>query len=100
MKQFMILHVGFEMPTPEIMEKWNQWFADTKSCTIDMGGFMGGRELTKDAGNDLEATDLAWDANCLTGYSVIEAESMEAAEAIAATNPFITAIRIYEIRKG
>lgn len=95
MKQFMILHVGFEMPTPEIMEKWNQWFADTQACTHDMGGFMGGRELTKQGSND-----LAWDKNCLTGYSVIEAQSMEEAEAIAATNPFITAIRIYEIRKG
>ena len=95
MKQFMILHVGFEMPTPEIMEKWNQWFTDTKDVTIDMGGFAGGREITKN-GTD----DLAWDATCLTGYSVIEAETMEAAEAIAANNPFITAIRIYEIRKG
>ena len=47
MKQFMILHVGFELPTAEIMEKWNQWFADTKDCTIDMGGFMSGREVTK-----------------------------------------------------
>ena len=47
MKQFMILHVGFEMPTPEIMEKWNQWFAETKDVTIDMGGFAGGREITK-----------------------------------------------------
>jgi len=56
---------------------------------------MGGRELTKQGSND-----LAWDENCLTGYSVIEAQSMEEAEAIAATNPFITAIRIYEIRKG
>ena len=95
MKQFMILHVGFEMPTDEIMEKWNSWFAETKSCTIDMGGFMGGREITHDGAND-----LAWDKACLTGYSVIEASSMEEAEAIASTNPFITAIRIYELRKG
>ena len=95
MKQFMILHVGFEMPTPEIMEKWNQWFADTKACTLDMGGFMGGRALTKQG-----TEELGWDENCLTGYSIIEAQSMEAAEAIAATNPFITAIRIYEIRKS
>ena len=95
MKQFMILHVGFEMPTPEIMDKWHDWFAETKSCTIDMGGFAGGREITLDG-----TTDLAWDKSCLTGYSVIEAQSMEEAEAMASTNPFITAIRIYEIRKG
>ena len=95
MKQFMILHVGFKMPTPEIMEKWNQWFADTKSCTIDMGGFMAGREIHKDG-----TKDLPMDLDCLTGYCLIEAENMEQAEEIASGNPFITAIRIYELRKG
>ena len=94
MKQFMILHVGFEKPTPEIMEGWNDWFAKTASCTVDMGGFMGGKELNKSG-----SQDLGWDKDCLTGYSIIEAESLEAAEEIASTNPFITAIRIYEIRK-
>ena len=95
MKQFMILHVGFEMPTPQIMEKWNQWFADTKDCTVDMGGVMSGKEITKDG-----AQDLPMDLSCLTGYSIIEASSLEEAEAIASQNPFITAIRVYEIRKG
>ena len=95
MKQYMILHVGFEMPTPEIMEKWNAWFEKTKNITVDMGGFMAGREITK-AGT----AELIMDPDCLTGYSIIEAESLEAAEEIAATNPYITAIRVYEIRKG
>lgn len=95
MKQFMILHVGFEMPTPQIMEKWNQWFEDTKDCTVDMGGFMSGKEITKEG-----RQDLPMDLSCLTGYSIIEASSLEEAEAIAAKNPFITAIRVYEIRKG
>ena len=95
MKQFMILHVGFEMPTDEIMAQWNAWFEKTADCTIDMGGFMGGREISHDG-----TTDLSWDKNCLTGYSIIEAQSLEEAEELAATNPFISAIRIYEIRKG
>ncbi len=94
MKQFMLLHVGFKKPSPEVMEKWNQWFADTKSCTVDMGGFMGGQEVTSDG-----VAELGWDENCLTGYSVIEAETMEEATKIASGNPFITAIRIYELRK-
>lgn len=94
-KQFMILHVGFEMPTDEIMEKWNQWFAETQSCTLDMGGFMNGREISHEG-----VVDLPWDASCLTGYSLIEAASLEEAEQIASTNPFISSIRIYEVRKG
>jgi hypothetical protein len=34
----------------------------------------------------------------ITGYSVIEAESLDAAEKLAQTNPFIASIRIYEVR--
>ena len=94
MKQFMLLHVGFEMPTAEIMEKWNQWFAETKDVTVDMGGFMNGCEMTHDG-----VTDLNMDLEALTGYSIIEAESLEEAEKLASGNPFISAIRIYEIRK-
>ncbi len=33
----------------------------------------------------------------LTGYTIITAEDMGAAEAMARSNPFITSIRIYEL---
>jgi len=36
----------------------------------------------------------------ITGYSIINAESVEAAEKIAQDNPFIKSIRIYEIMAG
>lgn len=94
MKQFMLLHVGFEMPTAEIMDQWNKWFADTKDVTVDMGGFMNGCEMTKGG-----ITELGMDLEALTGYSIIEAASREEAEKLASGNPFISAIRIYEIRK-
>lgn len=95
MSKYMLLHCGFEMPTPEIMERWNAWFAETKDHTVDMGGFMNGRELTHDGTND-----LPWGEDSITGYTIIEAEDMAAAEALAATNPFIKSIKIYEIRTG
>ncbi len=34
----------------------------------------------------------------ITGYNVIEAESLDAAEKLARDNPFIASIRIYEVR--
>jgi hypothetical protein len=34
----------------------------------------------------------------ITGYNIIEAESLEAAEKLAHANPFITSIRVYEVR--
>ncbi len=44
MKKFVLLHYGFEKPTPEIMAAWGKWFQSMKDRIIDMGGhFSGGR---------------------------------------------------------
>lgn len=44
------------------------------------------------------ATDLGVVRDAVTGYCIIEAAGMEEAERIARSNPFITSIRVYEIR--
>ena len=93
MKKFMFLHFGFEQPTPEIMEKWKAWFASIADRQVEQGGFSAAREISS-AGT----TDLAWDRDCITGFNIIQAESLEEAEALAKTNPFISSIRIYELR--
>ena len=41
---------------------------------------------------------MAWDLDSITGYNIIEAEDMAAAEKLAQGNPFISSIRIYELR--
>jgi hypothetical protein len=53
MKKFMILHFGFEPPTPEIMAAWNAWFESIADRQIEQGGFSGGREISKDGTRDL-----------------------------------------------
>ncbi len=93
MKKFMLLHVGFEMPTPEIMQAWHAWFASIADKQVSQEGFAGGREISKSG-----TRDLAWDKASLTGYNIVEAESMDEAEIIAKSNPFISSIRIYELR--
>ena len=93
MKKFMFLHVGFEKPTPEVMDQWKTWFESIADKQVDQQGFACGREISK-GGN----RDLPWDMECLTGYNIIEAESMEEAEKLAENNPFISSIRIYELR--
>jgi len=42
--------------------------------------------------------DLPFGSDSMTGYSIIRAESLEEAEEIARKNPFISSIRIHEIR--
>ncbi len=93
MKKFMFLHFGFEKPTPEIMGAWKAWFASIADKQIEQGGFTGGREISKNG-----IRDLPWNRESITGYNIIEAEDLDAAEKLAQGNPFIASVRIYELR--
>lgn len=93
MKKFMLLHFGFEKPTPEIMEAWQAWFESIADKQVEQGGFSGGREISKSG-----TRDLPWDMESITGYNIIEAESLDAAVELAQGNPLIASIRIYELR--
>ena len=93
MNRYMLLHYGFEPPTPEIMEGWSKWFELVADRAEENGGFHGAaREITHDG-----TEELTMGPDAITGFSVIQAESIEDAEAIARQNPFIKAIRVYEI---
>ncbi len=39
MKKFMLLHFGFEKPTPEIMAAWGEWFESVADKSVENGGF-------------------------------------------------------------
>jgi len=93
MKKFVMLHFGFEQPTPEIMAAWGKWFESIANRQIGQGGFGGGREISKDG-----TRDLPWGMESITGYNIIEAEDLDAAEKIAQACPYIASIRVYEIR--
>ena len=92
MNKYMLLHVGFEPPSPEIMSQWKAWFEDVADVAVSHGGFRAAREITADG-----SKDLGMDKESLTGYSIIEAESLDAATEIARKNPFISGIRVYEV---
>ncbi len=92
MKKFVFLHFGYETPTKEIQEAWMKWFASVGDKFVDSGSPLGhGREITS-AGT----TELKLDREAITGYSIINAESMEEAEKIAKECPSITSIRVYQ----
>ena len=89
----MLLHFGFEPPTPEIMAAWGQWFESVADKTVDQGShFVGGREISHSG-----TKDLPLGADSITGYTVINAESLDDAEKIAQDNPFIASIRVCEL---
>ncbi len=93
LRKFMLLMYGFEKPTPEIVQAWNDWFASTAEQTLDQGGFHGGAIEISDAGKK----DLPMGMDSITGYTMIEAENLDEAETIARANPYIASIRVYEV---
>ena len=93
MNKYMILTVGFERPTPAIMKAWEEWFAGIKDGILDRGGFMRGCEISKSG-----TIELAMDRTAITGYVVVNAESFDDALRMAGTNPYVSSVRVYEMR--
>jgi hypothetical protein len=92
-KKFVLLHYGFEKPTAEIMAAWGKWFEAMKDNIVDMGGhFSKGREISG-AGTK----DLPLGPESITGFTIVSAASLDDAETMARSNPFISSIRVYEI---
>ena len=95
MKKFMVLHYGFEPPTPEDMAAWNKWFESIADKRDGRGHFPGGREISHDG-----TKDLPMGKDSITGYTVINAENLYEAETIAQGCPIIASTRVYEIMTG
>ena len=92
MKKFVFLTYGFEKPTPEIMAAWGQWLESIKDNIVDMGHLSGGREISK-AGT----RNLPLGLDSITGFMIVSADSLDDAEKMAHSNPYISSIRVYEL---
>ena len=93
MKKFMLLHYGFEKPTPKIMAAWGKWFESIKDKTVENGGLWGAAREISPAGTK----DMPLGMDSITGYTIINADNLDEAEKIAGNNPFIASIRVYEV---
>lgn len=91
MKNYMILHYGFEQPTSEEMKAWKQWFESISDIQIDKGGLRGGREITPS-----ETKELPFGKNSITGYTIIQAENLDEAVKIAKGCPIVDSTKVYE----
>ena len=95
MKKFVFLTYGFEKPTPQIMEAWGKWFESIQDNIVDKGYLSGGREISK-AGTK----DLPLGLESITGFMIMNADSLDDAEKMAQSNPYISSIRVYEMMSG
>lgn len=93
MKKFVLVQIGFEQPTSEMMGEWEKWFQSFAEFTIENVGLGPALEVTRDG-----VQELPFDRRAVTGYTVIEVESREKALEIAQACPFITGVGVYEVR--
>jgi hypothetical protein len=92
MKKFVLVTVGYEEPTPEIMASWMEWFKSIGDKMVEQVGLRNGKEVTTNG-----VSDLQMDKSALTGYLVINAENMDEAVKIAEACPMITSTKVYEM---
>ncbi len=92
MKKFVFLYQGFGDPTADVMQAWGDWFAKIGEHLVDSGNPFGpGRQVTPGGVNDLSG-----EAAPITGYSIVSATDLDAAEKLLDGCPMITGVRIYE----
>ena len=104
MPQFMMVYKGeatemSEMSEEEagaVMAKWAEWMQGVGSALTDLGTPFGPSSSIVDNGSVGTAASL-------TGYTIVEADSMDAARALADGHPFLSegkgnyAIDLYEL---
>jgi hypothetical protein len=95
MKKFLFLYKGFSTPTPEIGRSWTEWFSHVGDSMADSGNPMtSGVEVTPNAVHELELGPESF-----TGYSIINADGIDAAIELAKTNPMITSVVVHELAR-
>ena len=104
MPKFMMVYKGEETDmsemTPEqgaeVMAKWGAWMGKVGSALVDVGTPFG-------AGHSIVDDGTTGTAVSLSGYSIVEAASIDAASGFADGNPYLSegkgdyAIDIYEL---
>ncbi len=72
-----------EAATAEIMAAWEKWMGGLGSALADGGAPFGQRSAVSDDGKSAAPSDL-------NGYTIVEADSLEAAQKHADDHPFLS----------
>jgi hypothetical protein len=92
MKKFVFLYQGQGEAITDSMKAWGDWFARVGEHMVDSGNpFGAGRQITPDG-----VSDLSDDVAPITGYSIVSAADLDAAEKLLDGCPMSTGVRIYE----
>jgi hypothetical protein len=78
--------------TPELLEEWSNWFQRRAASFADVGNPFGpGRKITNQA-----TIELSLSSNPASGYSIVNADNIDAAEQLLEGCPIIDSVSLYE----
>ena len=92
MKKFVLIYHGYDTPTPEFVEAWNDWVRRRAASFADVGNSFGpGRQITNE-------TIIEWSlgSNPASGYSIVNAPNIDAAEQLLEGCPIVDSVSLYE----
>jgi hypothetical protein len=98
MAKYVLVYKGGQVASEDrraaVMAEWNDWFQGVGGAIVDMGNPFGASSAVSADGAVGEAS------SALTGYSILTAESLDAATALAKGCPILTdggSIEVYEV---
>jgi hypothetical protein len=92
MKKFVLLYHGYAPPLPGRQAAWSAWLQRRAVSFVDVGTAFGpGRLVTNERTFELSLT-----SNPASGYSIVEAEHLDAAEQLLEGCPIADSISLYE----
>ncbi len=95
MKKFLILYYGYEIPSSDSLKAWGTWFESLGAGLVDGGNPLGaGREVLRSG----EVNSIGNTPHDPTGYSIVNAESLDAAQKLLEKCPAAHGARVYEAR--
>ena len=91
-KRFVLIYHGYGPPTPDFRKRWDEWFRRRAASFADTGHVFGpGRLVTND-----RTIDLSLRSNPASGYSIVNAEHLDAAERLLEGCPIVGSVSLYE----
>ncbi len=92
MTKFVLLYHGYTPPLPGRQAAWSVWLQRRAASFVDVGTAFGpGRLVTSD-----QTFELSLTSNPVSGYSVIEAGHLDAAEQLLEGCPIADSVSLYE----
>jgi hypothetical protein len=91
MSKYVFIYHGWGEPTDELMQDWTNWFASINGSIVDGGNPFGpGMEVKKTGVSEITSDSP------ITGYSIVQADSMEHAVKLLDDCPTVDSVHVYE----